>query len=150
MPRTRKPQVLVRSSGWKATKRKAQTSEKTAAYLTVETSTVQPPGIHSSPPRPANTAAADIGAACHSSPAAAPLLPRPAGASGLAADASSEHETAAHVADLGPDTVPCQWPAVLALLPNGCISGIIRRAALSSDPHCTHNSPTRPKALPLS
>jgi len=117
--------VLLRTSGWEIKKHKDQTSEETAAYLISTVPVPQPPSPDSSPPRSANTPAAGTGAVRHSSPATGLLLPRPAWEAGAAAEAFSEHEPAAHVADLGPGTAPCQWPAVIALLPNGCISGIM-------------------------
>jgi len=147
MPRTRKPQVQVRSSGWKAKKHEDQASEDATAYLISTMPALQPPGIHSSPPQPANTAAADTGAVCHSSPAAAPLLPPPASGSGHAAEAISEHEKATYDADQAPDMAPCRWPAVIALLPNGCISGVVKCAVLSSAPRCRNCSATLSRAF---
>ena len=133
MPKTRTPQLILRSSGWEVKKQhKVQTSEETEPYLISSVPAPQPPSMHSSPPRPANDAAADTGAARRDSPAATAMLPRPGGDRGVAAEAAGEHEPAAQVVQLGPDTALRRWPATLALLPNGCISGFVACPELST------------------
>ena len=119
MPKTRKSEVLLRTTGWEAKKRKGHACDDTAQYLVSAIPAPPTPSTSSSPGRAGN-AAPDTGVARLRLPVAAALLPQPEEDRRTTAGARCELETAQRAAE---DTAPCRWPAVIALLPNGSISG---------------------------
>ena len=125
MPRPRRQdgvRLLLRASGWEAKKRKSQTSEQAAQYLISSFPAPQPPSSPAVPVLP--SAGPGAIAARQNPPLPATLLPQLAdlrasslGAGDANLDAAEQSSAAVW------DAKPHRWPATIALLPDGRISG---------------------------
>ena len=130
MPRPRRgggipdgPRLLMRTSGWEAKKQKFQTSKQAAQYLISSSPAPQPPSSPSSPPAAPATGPGAM-AARQSPSLAAALLPHLAEQRSYLAAGDAERDNAEQSLAPGSNPEPHRWPATIALLPDGRISGV--------------------------
>jgi hypothetical protein len=132
MPRPRRQdtvRLLMRSSGWEAKKRESQNSEQAAQFVISSFPAPHPP---SSPAVPIPPTAGPGAIAARQSPRlAAALLPHLPEVRGSEGAGDADLRAAERSLATGSDAKPHRWPATIALLPDGRISGSLMRSSRS-------------------
>ena len=132
MPRPRQGdgvRLRMRTSGWEAKRQQSDSNQQAAQHLISSFPAPQPPSSPSGPsspaPTPGPTAGPDTIAVRQSPPLPASLLPRLAEERCSFGAGDAELDSKEQGLALGQDAELSTWPATIALLPDGRISGAV-------------------------